>query len=261
MRGSLLVGSSPLGFIPHILREIRGKRILDVGCGCGVYGYLLRNKWQDTPPGYDQFKDFSNRDVSNDEPEFLGGIDVQTESVRRCAKHRIYDFLALARADDLPFPDDYVDTILCIEVLEHLTKPEALKALESFERIATQRIIVTVPIHSLSPNGHDERDFLKLDTSDPEIKEFVDAETHKSCWTATHLRQLGFRIGREIRQGRKAPYDIVVNFWQQRRLGQVLAVKELGDRSAKSSSVIRAPAKFTEGIPDYRLNDCNRRET
>jgi ubiquinone/menaquinone biosynthesis C-methylase UbiE len=143
MTAHLLVGSSPLGMIPRVMDEIAGTRVLDVGCGCGVYGYLLRNKWQDTPAGHVQFRDFANRDVKNDQPALLAGVDAQLGSVKRCASHNIYDFLALARAEGLPFPENYVDTILCIEVLEHLEKPAALKAIRDFERIAAKRIIVT----------------------------------------------------------------------------------------------------------------------
>lgn len=169
LRGPLLVGTSPLGFIPRIMNEIQGRRILDVGCGAGVYGYLLRNKWQDTPPGSIQFRDFGNH-VTNDQPELLAGVDIHTGNVRRCNKHDMYDFVALARAEQLPFPENYVDTIVFVEVLEHLFKNDAVRALKEFERIARQRIIVTVPKSALDPStGRDERAFLKIEASDPEV--------------------------------------------------------------------------------------------
>jgi ubiquinone/menaquinone biosynthesis C-methylase UbiE len=256
MRGHLLVGSSPLGIIPRIMNEIRGNKILDVGCGCGVYGYLLRNKWQDTPSGMMQFQNFAERDPQNDQPALLVGVDVQLGSVRRCAKHSIYDFLALSKAQSLPFPDDYVDTILCIEVLEHLSKEDALAALRGFDRIATRRIIITVPKLSLSPlSGTDERDFVNLKTDDPEVLEWVEAETHKSSFSIQELSRMGFRIGRRVRGGWRYPIDVARKVWQNYgyNSGQILAVKDLNKnvQVTPEASVPPAP-RVTEGFPDYR---------
>jgi ubiquinone/menaquinone biosynthesis C-methylase UbiE len=256
MRGHLLVGSSPLEIVPRVLSEIRGNRVLDVGCGCGVYGYLLRNKWQDTYPGRVQFEDFARRDPANDQPQLLAGVDVQVENVRRCARHSIFDFLALARAQELPFPDNYVDTVLCIEVLEHLPPAEALRAIRSFERIARQRIVITVPKEALDEEtGRDERGFLRLDSDDPEVREWVEAETHKSSFSIRELKRLGFRVGREVGSGWRAPARALLRLWENHgpRSGQILAVKELNKPgpAVYASQVPAAPAQ-TEGFPDYR---------
>ncbi len=256
LRGPLLVGTSPLGFIPRIMNEIQGRRILDVGCGAGVYGYLLRNKWQDTPPGSIQFRDFGSRDVSNDQPELLAGVDIQTENVRRCNKHDIYDFLALARAEQLPFPENYVDTIVCVEVLEHLVKEDAVRALKQFERIARQRIIVTLPKQAVdATTGRDERAFLRIETSDPDVGEWVQAETHKCSLTASELARLGFRIGRRVGQGWRAPFRLALKLWENHgpRSGQILAVKDL-KKGSGLPSILRVPdpPKWTDGFPDYR---------
>jgi ubiquinone/menaquinone biosynthesis C-methylase UbiE len=258
MRGHLLVGSSPLRIVPRVLMEVRGRRVLDVGCGAGVYGYLLRNKWQDTWPGQRQFDDFANRDPANDQPELLAGVDVQTENVRRCAHHRIYDFLALARAQALPFPDDYVDTVLCIEVLEHLPKDEALHALRGFERIARERIVITVPAASVDEHtGRDERAFLKLQSDDPEVREWVEAETHKSSFTRAELAALGFRVGRELERGWRRPLTLGLKLWEEHgpHSGQILAVKELRKPAAAvrpAADAVPPAPRTTEGFPDYR---------
>lgn len=258
MTSHLLVGSSPLGMIPRVMDEIAGTRILDVGCGCGVYGYLLRNKWQDTPPGSAQFRDFARRDPKNDQPALLAGVDAQLGSVRRCASHNIYDFLALARAEALPFPDNYVDTILCIEVLEHLEKPAALKAIRDFERIAARRIIVTVPKDAVDAHtGADEREFLKMDAADPAVREWIEAETHRCSFSAGELSALGFRIGRAVRPGARGIYDRALNAWYEHgpQGGQILAVKDLHKAQSQtiqySDDVPPAP-NVTESFPDYR---------
>jgi hypothetical protein len=218
-----------------------------------VYGYLLRNKWQDTQSGHVQFRSFADRDPARDEPALLAGIDVHLENIRRCAKHNIYDFLALGRAERLPFPENYVDTILCVEVLEHLSKQDALHALRSFERIASKRIIITVPRLALDPvSKRDEREFLKLDSEEPLIREWVEAERHKCEFTPKELRRLGFRIGREVRPGWRAPLRYAKRAWENAFTGQILAVKDLfGDAELKSKRV-PPPPNWTDGIADYR---------
>jgi SAM-dependent methyltransferase len=241
--------------IPRVLNEVRGRKILDVGCGCGVYGYILRNKWQDAYPGRDQFRDLLNRDPSNDQPTFLAGVDVQEENARRCRFHRVYDYLALAHADALPFPDGLVDTILCIEVLEHLEPTAARRAIAQFERIATQRIVITVPKLALNAaTGADERHFLHLHTDDPEIQSWMEAERHKSSFSIRDLRELGFRVGREIRRGRRRPKDLLLRAWENHGppSGQILAVKDLHRGPAATVHELPTAKKETEGVPDFR---------
>lgn len=256
VKGHLCVGSSPLAAIPQIMAEIRGTRVLDVGCGCGVYGYLLRNKWQDTPPGAGQFQNFGNRDPARDQPEFLAGIDFHLGNVKRCSRHNIYDFLALASARRLPFPDNYFHSVLCIEVLEHLTKTEALSAIEECARVATQRVIVTVPKNALDPHTRrDEREFLKAGSDDPEVKEWIEAETHKCSFTLGELRRVGFRTGRAIRWNVKLPIDLVRRLWELHgpKAGQYLGVKELHKQSeVYVEPAVKAAPKFTDGFADYR---------
>lgn len=255
MTAHLLVGTSPLTIIPRVMNEIAGSRIIDVGCGAGIYGYLLRNKWQDTPSGAIQFLDFAKRDPTNDQPTLLVGVDIQLGSVRRCASHNIYDFLALARADELPFPENYVDTLLCVEVLEHLEKHEALQALQDFERIAAKRVVITVPRDAINPEtGHDERAFLKTDSPDPAVREWVEAETHRCSFTRRELADRGFRIGRAVRPGFRGIYDRALNYWHDKgpEGGQILAVKELRKPNIRYSDEIPPPPRVTESFPDYR---------
>jgi ubiquinone/menaquinone biosynthesis C-methylase UbiE len=239
-----------------VFKEIRGTRVLDVGCGAGVYGYLLRNKWQDTPSGCGQFRDFGTRDTRLDEPELLAGIDIQIENVRRCKKHNIYDFLALADASRLPFPDNYVDTILCVEVLEHLVKSDALRAITEFRRVARQRIIITVPKHALDKHiDSDERDFLKILTEDEDVKEWIRAETHKSSFSIRELRRLGFRVGRSVQPGWMAPAYFLAKLWELYglRSEQLIAVKDLHKQlKACSLEAPLRPPRVMEGFPDYR---------
>jgi ubiquinone/menaquinone biosynthesis C-methylase UbiE len=255
MKNSLLVGQSPLGMIPRILDEIEGRRILDVGCGVGVYGFMLRHRWQDTPVGHRQVREYDRRDPRLDEPELLSGCDLTVHNLRRTSHHRSYDELVLASADALPYPDDYADTVLCIEVLEHLEKPAALRALEDLERIARKRVVITVPRESLDPHtGHDERAFLRIQASDPDVQAWTFAEQHRSAFTPSELRALGFRCGRRVEPGPRAPLHFAMAMWQTYGPpgGQLLAVKDLDKPDSEPRRALPEPPRRTEGFPDYR---------
>lgn len=258
MKGKLIVGTSPLTKISEVLDEIRGERILDVGCGAGIYGYLLRNKWQDTYPGRLQFNDFSNRDTTNDEPKLLVGCDIHLENLRRCRYHNIYDVLVAANASKLPFPSNYADTIICIEVLEHLEKNNALIAIESFKKIATQKIVITVPRNAVDPRtNNDEREFLKINSDDEDVKEWVEAERHKSNFTLKELKSLGFQIGGSVEDK-----TIMKNLLKRLRRTyrnhfgsnsqQILCTMKLDKKISAYNSEIPTPPILTEEFPDYR---------
>lgn len=209
------------------------------------------------PPGSIQFHNFASRDVANDQPARLVGVDIHEENVRRCLHHRAYDEVYLARAEDLPFPDNFVDTVLCVEVIEHLERSAALEALAGFERIARQRVILTVPREALDDHtGRDERGFIHADTEDPEVRAYLEAERHKSAWSIRDLERLGYRVGKAVRPGWRGAVDRAHNLWLNHgwRQGQWLAVKDLrkGDVPLAAAKPTRAPRTTPEGLLDFR---------
>ena len=74
---------------------LRGRRILDVGCGIGTYVRKL--------------SDFSHR---------VYGIDIEEGHLRRGAPS--LPALALAASEHLPFPDGAFDVVLLNEAIEHV---------------------------------------------------------------------------------------------------------------------------------------------
>jgi ubiquinone/menaquinone biosynthesis C-methylase UbiE len=261
--GKLCVGTSPPRLLPLILPEIIGRSVLDVGCGAGILGYLIRNSWQNTEEGSVQFADFFARDPRNDEPQLLVGVDFQLDSVKRCEHHRIYDKLYLASASHLPFADKSFDTVVCVEVLEHLEKPESLMAIRELERIARRRVVITVPRESVDAHsGHDERQFLRYEGNDPRVWEWVNAERHKSSYTARELRKMGFRCGR-----RSPARPLLRLLGPLRRLYDnyvsptyaIMGVKDISPTSARSEDgkIDRQPPTVTDGIADFRSDARN----
>ena len=90
-------------------------RILDAGCGTG----LFLDQW-----------------LGGSKAKFGVGIDFNAEALK-WAKNRERGTWAVASAADLPFPAGAFDAIHSADVLQHMTIPESLKALDLFATLLT----------------------------------------------------------------------------------------------------------------------------
>lgn len=96
-----------------------GKKVLDIGCGTGIYVDYLAKK------GFDAV-----------------GVDFVKEFIDFAKKHRQGKFL-VNNAYKLPFKDKSFDTVIMFDVLEHIE--DELKVLTEIKRISKNRIILIVP--------------------------------------------------------------------------------------------------------------------
>jgi len=118
-----IYGSGPPSSTPsletlHLIKKYAGKRILDVGCGIGTYTKALCEE------GYECL-----------------GIEQNQGYVEECQNHGL-DVCSMD-AQHLEFPRESFDTVIFIEVLEHL--PEPLIALQEAFRVAKHNVIISVP--------------------------------------------------------------------------------------------------------------------
>lgn len=108
------------------LAELRGRRVLDVGCGDGAYTFALHDLGQ---------------------PAWLQGVDPAAEAVavaqERVAGRRIG--FAVGSAYDLPFADSSFDLVHLRGVLHHLDQP--VDALREALRVAATVVVI-------EPNGY-----------------------------------------------------------------------------------------------------------
>jgi 2-polyprenyl-3-methyl-5-hydroxy-6-metoxy-1,4-benzoquinol methylase/tetratricopeptide (TPR) repeat protein len=117
-------------YYEHPRRELlpaipqRARRILDVGCGAGALGKLLKEE----------------RGV-----EEVCGVEFIEEAYERACK--VLDRVLLGNIEEmaLPWDDGHFDCIICADVLEHLTDPSAVLA--KLNRVLAPHgvIVISVP--------------------------------------------------------------------------------------------------------------------
>lgn len=107
------------------VKLIEGGTILDVGCGDGLLLKLLQQKGITAE-----------------------GVDISPEGVAKCVAA---GFVAKVHSVDepLPYPDGSFDTVVLLDVLEHVYDPRAV--LRDVARVARTQIVVSVPNFSSLP--------------------------------------------------------------------------------------------------------------
>lgn len=144
-------------FISNFTPIIRGKTVLDLGCGRGLNGCLLH----------------SSRDLTG---TTLIGLEINDDYIKSCQEHKIYDKILKHELPTIPLKDKSVDLILCIEVIEHLTHDEGVKLLDEIDRVGKGRVIITTPnMFFYTIEGRDE-------------------DEHKSLWKIQDFRSRGYKV-------------------------------------------------------------------
>ena len=125
----------------NVWKRLRGsKSILDVGCGTGVAMLSL------------------NRDHCFN---YTIGVDGHYPYLKSCRLNNTHTDFVLADIRHLPLIPRSFDSVICLEVLEHLEKKDGYEFLQSLERIARQGVILALPIghygqHAFDGNPYQE---------------------------------------------------------------------------------------------------------
>jgi len=164
------VGGSPVCLHPVVIPLIKGPQILDVGCGFGKWGYLcMANYWE------------TKVSTPSTIPEIMG-IDGFMPNVEMARRNGCYTQVSHAIIPPLPFKNRSFDTVLMIEVIEHLQGNEALKLIEEAKRITRNQVIISTPNFPSIRQAHET------------ITGFNELEAHISYWSRDRLRELGFTL-------------------------------------------------------------------
>jgi ubiquinone/menaquinone biosynthesis C-methylase UbiE len=155
-------GFHPFSYHPIVFNfvpDLKGKVVVDCGCGKGVWGYLIR----------------SVRSMQNCK---IIGIDLDPNYLSYCKVHNVYDKLIKSDISTLPLKDSSVDFLICSEVIEHLPKKKGLKFLDEVGRVMKPggRAIITTPNVSI----------------DTFIKEGKDS--HSSIWSTEDFAERKYKV-------------------------------------------------------------------
>ena len=132
------------------------RSVLDVGCG------------NDSPIGRINKKFISE------------GIDVYRKCIDYSKKNHFHDSYKLGDVRKLSqfYKPKSFDVAISIDVIEHLTKPEANRLITDMERVARKKIILMTPRGYIDQKAYDGNPFQK----------------HHSGWEVEDLKKLGYRV-------------------------------------------------------------------
>ena len=121
---------------PHI-QSLKDRRVLDMGCGNGYYGWRMAEA----------------------DPKFVVGVDphmlfgMQFQAVRKYADERLASYVVPLRIEDLPPHEGRFDTVFSMGVLYHRKSPiEHLMELAFWLRPGGELVLETLVVEG--PNGH-----------------------------------------------------------------------------------------------------------
>lgn len=164
------MGSSPSILDAVVIPFVKGSRILDVGCGFGRWGALLTTNYWETCS-----------DVRNNRPEIVG-CDGFLPNVEMAQRTGFYKEVKHILFPPLSFCNNSFNTVLLIEVIEHLNYQNGNELIEEAKRIASERVILSTPNWNAIRGAYST------------ITGWNDLEAHHSYWPRQLLHRLGFKL-------------------------------------------------------------------
>lgn len=250
--------TSPVALGAPGFLHVRGGVVCDVGCGSGLYGFLLRTAWHQTGAWLDD---------GLDRPERLVGVDFSPICVARAREHAIYDEVLLSPSWQLPLADRSVDTSVSVECLEHLDPVEVPRALGELARIARRRVVVTSPAPQRVVNVPWLEQELREARGDPvpvdedELR-LLAGHVHRSALFPEQLARAGFQLERDVRADSHV-YWADVSAIRLEELGPVVGIEpgaSTGTPAERYMDLLQRGLRLQAAI-SWELDRLDRRST
>ena len=164
------MGSSPSFLDAVVIPFVQGPKILDVGCGFGRWGALITTNYWETCFGR-----------PTGQPE-ITGCDGYLPNVNLARRSGFYTQVKHFIFPPLSFPDNSYDTVLLLDVIEHLENENGVMLIDEAKRITSHRVILSTPNWYAIRNAH------------ATMTGWNNLEAHLSYWTRDHLRRRGFKL-------------------------------------------------------------------
>jgi hypothetical protein len=170
--------TSPMAQVSEVMWFVEGiqpRSILDIGIGCGKFGFLCRELLEVTGLGRPTFSTVGAPTSSDDPRIVIDGVEVHEQYITPL--HRlIYDKVLIGDAlDILPgISAGAYEMVLAADVLEHFAYDDALTFLEQCTRIAGA-VLITTPKGWVEQGAWFENEY----------------ETHRSAWSGRKLLAAG----------------------------------------------------------------------
>jgi SAM-dependent methyltransferase len=134
------------------------KSILDIGCGKG--SSIVRQM------------------RTKVKGQYIVGCDIFSNYVKKSKQAELYDERVVADARHLPFIPRSFELVFCLEVIEHLAKPDGEKLLSSLECISSKEVALSTPVGFMFQGQSDEDPY----------------QTHESAWFPVDFKKRNYRV-------------------------------------------------------------------
>jgi 2-polyprenyl-3-methyl-5-hydroxy-6-metoxy-1,4-benzoquinol methylase len=106
------------------------------------------------------------------------GVEIDLEALETSRRNRIHSEYLHASVLDVSFAERSFDAVICMEVIEHLDKEDAIRLIERMERWAKKVVVIS------TPNG-----FMTQDAFDGNPH-----QQHKSGYDTRFFRDRGYKV-------------------------------------------------------------------
>lgn len=146
-----------LSFIPNWIIDSSCKSILDLGCGQGLQMKTIKLRYPKI---------------------YAVGVDLYKPYIDKCRKENTHDKFKLGDIRKLKLRSKSIDVVLAAQVLEHMSKKDALALIKKMEGWAKKWVIISTPVGKVPYHTED---------SNP-------LQRHKTFFYPQEFEKLGYKV-------------------------------------------------------------------